>query len=119
MGYTLEAIEQIRVQLRELPAVERKQKLNKQEAINTLVAEIQSLQKRGYRLEEITESLKGMGLDIATSTLRNYLNRGMTKRNRAPKATASATIKKQLEKDLGDTKSDTSREFMGEDRKKL
>ena len=40
-----------------------------------LSKEIAALQKRGYTLEQISETLRGEGLNIATPTLKSYLQR--------------------------------------------
>lgn len=131
MVYTLEAIEQMRAKLRELPAIEKqKQKLNKQEAINNLISEIVSLQKRGYGMEQISASLKGIGLDIATPTLRSYLQRVKTKRKKTPRADSSAVINpaketprskhgKDYVPDSRNANVATSGEFIGQDRTKI
>ena len=40
-----------------------------------LSKEIAALQKRGYTLDQISETLRGEGLSIATPTLKSYLQR--------------------------------------------
>ncbi len=40
-----------------------------------LAKEIVALQKRGYTLEQIAETLRGEGLAISTPTLKSYLQR--------------------------------------------
>jgi len=76
MRYTTEQVEQIAQKLRELPAVEKPRKqLSKQEAVRMLAREIASLQRRGYTLEQISEILRGEGLEITSATLRIYLQR--------------------------------------------
>lgn len=40
-----------------------------------LSKEIADLQKRGYTLDQISETLRGEGLSIATPTLKSYLQR--------------------------------------------
>jgi lambda repressor-like predicted transcriptional regulator len=57
-----------------LPDIEkRKRQHNKKEAIKLLGKDIAALRKRGYTLEQVSEVLRGKGLDIAERTLRNYL----------------------------------------------
>jgi len=98
--YTSEQLEAIALKLREMPEPEKTQKEHsKQDAIKVLAKEITALQKRGYTVEQIADSLTGAGLDIATPTLRNYLTRAnaskSTPRKKAAKkseaAEASAT----------------------------
>ena len=61
----------------------------KQEAVKLLANDIASLQRRGYTLEQITESLRGEGVDLSTPTLKSYLSRARsakTRRLRGPVA---------------------------------
>jgi hypothetical protein len=51
------------------------QEHSKQEAVRILSKEIAALQKRGYTLDQISETLRGEGLNIATPTLKSYLQR--------------------------------------------
>jgi ribosomal protein L12E/L44/L45/RPP1/RPP2 len=83
MGYTREALEKMAAKLREIPPAEKsKVDLNKQESVKFLVGEINSLQKNGYTIEQITESLKGVGFDISTPTLKSYLQKVRGKKNK-------------------------------------
>ena len=76
MKYTTEQLEAIAAKLREMPPVEnKKQEHSKQEAVRILSKEIAALQKRGYTLDQISETLRGEGLSIATPTLKSYLQR--------------------------------------------
>lgn len=76
MKYTTEQLEAIAAKLREMPPVEKKQQEHsKQEAVRVLSKEIAALQKRGYTLDQISETLRGEGLSIATPTLKSYLQR--------------------------------------------
>jgi methionine synthase II (cobalamin-independent) len=76
MKYTTEQLATIAAKLRDMPAVEKpKQELSKQAAVAVLAREIGLLQKRGYTLVQIAEALRGEGFDIATPTLKNYLQR--------------------------------------------
>ena len=90
MDYTLETAEQIAEKLRATPAKDPSQRrLDKQGMVRRLASEILALQQRGYTLEEVAESLRGYGLDIATPTLENYLQRakgaaGKPKKARRP-----------------------------------
>jgi len=76
MKYTTEQLEAIAAKLRDMPPVEKKkQEHSKQEAVRILAKEITALQKRGYTLDQISETLRGEGLSIATPTLKSYLQR--------------------------------------------
>ena len=57
------------------PVEKKKQEHSKQEAVRILAKEIAALQKRGYTLDQISETLRGEGLSIATPTLKSYLQR--------------------------------------------
>jgi methionine synthase II (cobalamin-independent) len=87
MKYTTEQLEAIAAKLRDMPPVEKKkQEHSKQEAVRILAKEIAALQKRGYTLDQISETLRGEGLSIATPTLKSYLQRAKP----AKKSTAQA-----------------------------
>jgi hypothetical protein len=76
MKYTTEQLEVIAAKLRDMQPVEKKkQEHSKQEAVRVLSKEIAALQKRGYTLDQISETLRGEGLVIATPTLKSYLQR--------------------------------------------
>ena len=89
MKYTQEQIEAIAESLRKLPSVEKKkEELSKFEAVKALSKEIAGMQKKGYSFEQIATALKESGLDIATPTLKSYLQRakqGTAKRKVQPK----------------------------------
>lgn len=103
MRYTTERLEAIAEKLRNMPPPVAQQKhYSKQGAVRVLVKEIITLQKRGYTLEQISETLRGEGLDIATPTLKSYMQRAkQTTRKKAQVAekserradTAKATAK--------------------------
>lgn len=74
--YTTEQLEAIALKLRALPPIEKKkQQHSKQEAVKVLSREIAAMQKRGYTLDQISKVLRGEGLDVATPTLKSYLQR--------------------------------------------
>lgn len=76
MKYSVEQLDAIALKLRQMPPVEKKnQEVSKQEAVKVLAKEIVATQKRGYTLDQISEALRGNGLDIATGTLKSYLQR--------------------------------------------
>ena len=75
MKNTAEKAQAIAKKLREMPSVEKKKELSKQKMVRILVKEITALQRRGYTLEQISETLRGEDLSITTPTLRNYLQR--------------------------------------------
>lgn len=76
MSHTTEQLEAIALKLRAMPPIEKKkQQHNKQEAVKVLAREIAAMQKRGYTLDQISKVLRGEGLDVATPTLKSYLQR--------------------------------------------
>jgi hypothetical protein len=87
MRYTQDKLEAIAAKLREMPTIEKKvASHSKQEAVKVLVREIESLQKRGYTLDQISETLRGEGLDIATPTLKSYMQRAKPVRKKGKSA---------------------------------
>jgi hypothetical protein len=80
MTYTVEKAKEMAQALRALPAMdESKRRLSKQGVVTYLATEIAALQQRGYPLEQVAESLRGVGLTITTPTLKNYLQRTKAK----------------------------------------
>jgi len=80
MTYTVEEAQEMARALRALPAMDdSKRRLSKQGVVTYLKTEIAALQQRGYPLDQVAESLRGIGLTIATPTLKNYLQRTKTK----------------------------------------
>lgn len=91
MGYTVESVERMAEKLRALPPVEKsKRQLNKQEAVKQLADEIVALQGKGYTIEQITESLRGVGLEINTPTLKSYLHRAKPAKRKGSRGSARA-----------------------------
>jgi hypothetical protein len=81
MEYTLELAERLAKELHAIPPKDpSKRRLDKQALVKHLAEEIASLQQRGYTIEEVAESLRGHGLDITTTTLKNYLQRARGRR---------------------------------------
>jgi hypothetical protein len=86
MGYSNEKLEAIAAKLKTMPVIEKKkQEHSKQDAIKVLAKEIAVLQKRGYTLDQIAETLRGEGLDITTPTLKSYLQRIKAGKNKDSK----------------------------------
>jgi hypothetical protein len=76
MPLTRADIENFAEMLRSMPpAPPTAVNVTKQEAVKLLANEIARVQRRGYTLEQIAEALKGVGLDLTTPTLKNYLGR--------------------------------------------
>jgi hypothetical protein len=83
MGLSRDQVEQLRSTLKAAPKVPAASvDTTKQEAVKLLAREIEGLQKRGYSLEQIAEMLKGGGLVVSTPTLKSYLSRAKTTRER-------------------------------------
>ena len=87
--FSLDEVAAIEKKLLAMPALEKpkKQDLTKAETVARLSKAIQTLQGRNYSLEQIAESLKGLGLEITTPVLKNYLHRAKAKSEEAKKAT--------------------------------
>ena len=86
MGYSNEKLGEIAAKLKTMPAIEKKkQEHSKQDAVKVLAKEITALQKRGYTLDQIAETLRGEGLDITTPTLKSYLQRIKAGKNKGQK----------------------------------
>ena len=84
MGLSRDQVEQLRSTLKAVPkAPAAGVDTTKQEAVKLLAREIEGLQRRGYSLEQIAEMLKGGGLIVSTPTLKSYLSRAKTARERA------------------------------------
>jgi arginine repressor len=89
-----------------MPVIEKKkQEHNKQDAIKVLAKEIAALQKRGYTLDQIAETLRGEGLDITTPTLKSYLQRIKAGKNKEPKKEQKKTTLPAEKKEQDTTKS--------------
>jgi hypothetical protein len=90
MKYTTEQIEAVRSKMKDLPPIEKKkQELGKSDVVKMLAKEIAVLRKRGYTFEQISEYLKGEGLDIGTPSLKSYLQRAKQASASKPKVQAS------------------------------
>lgn len=91
-GYTTGFLKSMAERMREMPEVEPAERIHsKQESISFLAKEISGMQKRGYTLDQISEFLRGGGMDIATPTLKSYLQRA--KQKRAPTKTPTGKTK--------------------------
>ena len=89
IDYTVEGANRLAEELRAIPAKDpAKRKLDKQGMVRLLAGELIALQKRGYTIEEVAESLRGRGLAITTPTLKNYLQRAKSKTERRAKSGA-------------------------------
>jgi len=96
MGYSNEKLGAIAAKLKTMPVIEKKkQEHSKQDAVKVLAKEIAALQKRGYTLDQIAETLRGEGLDITTPTLKSYLQRIKAAKNKGQKEPKKETQKEQ------------------------
>lgn len=103
MTYTLEETERMVSALRALPPMDSsKRRLTKQAAVQQMAAEIRALQDRGYTIEQVVESLHGVGFDITTPTLKSYLQRakqrtgkGAPRRQRPPAPPVAASSRER------------------------
>ncbi len=104
MTYATEQIEVIAANLREMPPVEKKkQQRSKQEAIKMLSKEITALKRCGYTLDQISETLRGEGLDIAPPTLKSCLQQTRPPRKKTPAQAPGDTPRPRPDKKLSDT----------------
>ncbi len=90
MGKTVEDIEAIGTYLDSLPPKESKKRMveNKSEAVALLQKNIEAMRQRGYSLEDIATILAERGVEIASPTLKSYLQRS---KGAKKKPTKSAT----------------------------
>ena len=65
-----EFLEKLREQNQHLPYIKRH---SKRSIIHHLADEIQSLLDKGYNYKQVADTLKGIGFDIGSGTLQNYL----------------------------------------------
>ena len=99
MGYSNEKLGAIAAKLKTMPVIEKKnQEHSKQDAVKVLAKEIAALQKRGYTLDQIAETLRGEGLDITTPTLKSYLQRIKAGKNKGQKEPNNEP-KKEIQKE--------------------
>ncbi len=140
--YTEEELAVMEQKLLALPPMEAsKRKRNKQGAVIRLSLAISTLQERGYTIEDIADSLRGVGLDLSTPTLKSYMQRAKEKDKKvAPKkrkssgpssgqapaqpqvpATADASVpaSKTTNGEQPRSTSKTNDEFLSTDRKRL
>jgi hypothetical protein len=83
--HTAHAIDEMIEKLLALPAKDPKQqKLDKQASVKRMVQALTTLQERGYTIEDIVLSLKGVGFDITTPTLKTYLQRARNPDDKRP-----------------------------------
>ncbi|MFI3121956.1 MAG: protein mobC [Methylococcaceae bacterium] len=109
MGYTNEKLSAISAKLKTMPVIEKKkQEYSKQDAVKVLSKEIASLQKRGYTLDQIAETLRGEGLDITTPTLKSYLQRIKVGKNKQQKNIITPEHKKSADAAKSETSSKAS-----------
>ena len=93
MGLSRDQVEQLRSTLKAVPkAPAASLDTTKQDAVKLLAREIEGLQRRGYSLEQIAEMLKGGGLIVSTPTLKSYLSRAKTTRERGKGAGPRRTV---------------------------
>ena len=91
MAYTGEEVEKFAATLDALPAVDKSNRTyNKKETVRLIEKRITAARTRGYSLEQIVESLRGKGFDIANSTLRNYMSQNQRPVKKAPARQKSA-----------------------------
>lgn len=110
MGYTKDQLDKLAKAMREMPDAAHTREHSKSEAVRILSREIAMLQKKGYTLQQVGETLKSGGLEITTETLKNYMqrNKAISKSN-AGRAGAQRPVRKTAlpKKQLGTAANDT------------
>lgn len=93
MNLTPERIDELRRELRTLPAAPRiRTTATKREAIEKVAPELLSLRRMGYGLDALAAILSSKGVAIAPGTLKNYLRRcGATLRKQRRNRTAAGS----------------------------
>jgi len=82
-----------------MPPIKRNNKSHsKQEAVKILSKEIMQLRERGYSLDQIAEALKGEGLIISTTTLKNYLQRAKSANSKTKKSSVKKPAEGEIKK---------------------
>ena len=117
MAISVSQIEILLGKLEEMPQVEDPdRKISSLEAIRMMARSIRDLQSRGYSIEKIAEILRESGLEIAPTTLKNYLTkvkaspgksnaRSTSKPRRSSTTTSRGEKKKASEKDVSGVES--------------
>ena len=96
MKFNVEKIQEVAKKLDAMPRIEKAQKeLSKQETVKALAKNIESLQKRGYTLEQIGEILRSEGIEVATTTLKSYLLKAKPPAKKAEKSAEAAASEAQ------------------------
>ena len=99
MGKTVEDIEAIGAYLDSLPPKESKKRMveNKSEAVALLQKNIEAMRQRGYSLEDIATILSERGVEIASPTLKSYLQRSKGAKKKPTKSTTKPQAKPSQE----------------------
>lgn len=99
MGKTVEDIEAIGAYLDSLPPKESKKRMveNKSEAVALLQKNIEAMRQRGYSLEDIAAILAERGVEIASPTLKSYLQRSKGAKKKPTKSTTKLPSKPSQE----------------------
>jgi predicted transcriptional regulator len=87
--YTGKQVENIAQKFQALPEIEGSARsVTAKEAVKTLRKEIAILRKKGYSFEAIAEIMRGEGLDLSASTVKNYAKAPKRKSKPAPEKPA-------------------------------
>ena len=93
MTLTRALIEQIAQTLKKMPAAPPATvNITKQEGVKLLAKYIAGLQRRGYTLEQIAETIRNGGFALPTGTLKIYLSRVKAAKRLRPSAPARAPL---------------------------
>jgi methionine synthase II (cobalamin-independent) len=91
--YTKTQVDSISEKLKKMPEISVEKTFCRRDVVKVLAKEIIELKKRGYTIEQIAETLRGEGFDIATPTLKNYLRPKKRKQKEHTSQTPKTTQK--------------------------
>lgn len=87
MKFKVEKIQEVAGKLDALPRIEKAPtELSKQDTIKALAKNIESLQKRGYTLQQVGDILRAEGINVANTTLKSYLLKAKPAAKKSEKA---------------------------------
>ena len=98
MKFNVDKIQAVAKKLDAMPRIEKAAKeLSKQDTIKALSKHIESMQKRGYSLEQIGDILRAEGIEVANTTLKSYLLKAKPPSKKAEKFAEAAAPEAQKE----------------------
>lgn len=92
---TIDVVEGLRDVLRQVQPVAI-DGMSKQAAIASLEKEIRAMQQRGFTLDQVAQTLTENGLNIAATTLKNYLRRAAKRSQQESLSHRAGTARKSV-----------------------